>query len=878
MPIGLELLKRPFAALAPEEVADLLASDVHAGLPEAEARRRLSVFGANVFEKRKRSGLFFILLQQFRSPLILILAFAAVLTLLIGHVRDSLFIFAAVIVNASLGFYQEYKAEQALSELKTYLRDRARVLRAEGEHEIDASLLVPGDIIRISQGDRIPADARLVFVNDLQVDEALLTGESLPIVKGVEAVPTDAGVADQLSMVFAGTLVTQGLGTAIVCRTDSATELGRIAELVGAAEAEDTPLQAAIQRFSARAGFFLGGLAILVFGVGIWAGYSVFDMFVTSVAVAVAAVPEGLPVALTVILAIGVQRMAKRRGVIRKLVAAEALGDTTVILTDKTGTLTMAKMELDKLLPEGVEKGVLLEYALLNSNVLVENPDDPPAEWRMSGKLLEVALVRAGAMRDISVEEVRRRLPVRASLPFNAVNKFSVSLTEEGGKRKLVFFGAAEILVGHSQLDEPKRRELLARIDALATAGEFVVAVATKEIDAKDAQHFPKALPSEHLHFKGLITLRDPIRLGVQEAIRRVERAGIRTVIMTGDHRGTAEAIAREVGLPTPPGSVLDASELRTLSPQQLAARLGGLRVISRVSPLDKMLLTKALQSAGEVVAMTGDGVNDAPSIKQADVGVAMGSGTEVARDVADLVILDDNFETIVAAVEEGRQIRKNISKVLVYMLSSVFDELLLIGGSIVLGLALPLSALQILYVNFFSDSFPAIAFAFEKDELSGAPTRRGALFDPLMKFLIIFIGFSSTALLLLLYWLLSRTALSPEIVQTFIFASFGSYTLFLAFSLRSLERSIFEYGLFGNKYLLSGVGAGLLLMLAALYVPFLQEILGTVPLPLPWGAAVVAVGLLNIAAIEAGKLIFRTRESRRTLQLASARAAMPIR
>ena len=856
--------EKPFWSMSEADVVDILESDVRDGITESEAERRRRLYGPNIIEQHKRPTAFLILLNQFKNPLILVLAVAGGITLFTGHLRDALFILAALAVNAGLGFYQEHKAERALAELKSYLRQRARVIRGGVEKEVDAASLVPGDLLRLSQGDRVPADARLVYVNGLGIDEALLTGESLPAEKSAEPSSKDAVLGDQECMVFAGTLVVEGLGTALVCRTNDATELGKIAALVGRTDNEDTPLQATIKRFSSRAGLVLGGLTVFVFVIGIYTGHSVADMFVTSVAVAVAAVPEGLPIALTVILAIGVQRMAKRKGVVRKLVAAEALGSTTFILTDKTGTLTMAKMELDKLLPEGLEKNTLLELAILNSNVLIENRQDPIAEWRMSGKILEVSLVRAAALRGISDMEVKQQYKIVRSLPFNAVNKFSASLVERAGKHELIFFGAADILVERSLMSDSEKRHALQQIHALATGGEFVVAVAIKTVDAREAAAFPHDIKAERLSFRGLLTLRDPIRPGVEGAIRRVERAGIRTVIMTGDHHGTAEAIAREVGLPVEEGSVLDAAELRGLSADELKRRLATLRVISRVSPLDKMMIVRTLQEMGEVVAMTGDGVNDAPSIKQADIGIAMGSGTEVARDVADLVLLDDNFETIVAAVEEGRQIMKNIRKVLVYLLSSVFDELLLIGGALVVGLPLPLNALQILYVNFFSDSFPAIAFAFEKGDgaLEGRPNPRGSLFDPMMRFLILFVGFSTSAFLFGLYWILTHAGFPLALVQTFIFASFGSYTLFLAFSLRDLDRSIFRYNFFSNAYLIGGVSIGIALMLLAIYVPLLQSVLGTVALPAAWLFGVVLVGLLNMTAIELGKALFRGERS----------------
>ena len=852
---------QPFWSLSPSKVVEVLETNDRSGLAESEAERRIKVFGPNIIEKTQRAPGFFILLNQFKSPLILILLFAGIVTLFIAHYRDALFIFAAIIANAVLGFYQEYKAVKALAELKTYLKQRARVIRSDIEREIDATELVPGDIIHLAQGDRIPADGRLIFVNDLQIDEAILTGESLPTSKSIDLVNEDVSVGDQCPMVFAGTLVAQGIGTAVICRTGFSTELGKIASLVADSQREETPLQDAIRRFSVKAGIFLCILTLIIFVTGLALGYSRVDMFLTSVAIAVSAVPEGLPIAMTVILAIGVQRMARRKGVIRKLIAAETLGDTSVILTDKTGTLTMAKMELSKVIPvEGVEEKRLLELALVNTNVLIETPTDSPKEWRISGRILEMALVRSAALRDIFVEDVKKRTSILNSLPFNAANKFSSSLIHDGEKHFLLFFGAPDIFIEHSTLSPTDRDFALKEIGSLAESGELVVGVAIKEIEKKEDFTFSKDLELTNLVFQGLITMHDPIRPKVKEAVRKVQESGIRIIVMTGDHRGTAEAVAKEVGLEIDKESILDSSELKLLSDVDLKKRLPYLGVISRVSPLDKMRMVKAFQETGEVVAMTGDGVNDAPSIKQADIGIAMGSGTEVARDVADLVLLDDNFETIAVAVEEGRQIMHNIRKVLVYLLSNTADELFLIGGALLVGLALPLNALQILYVNFFSDSFPAVAFAFEKniDGLAFRPqSTKVGLFDPVMRFLILFIGLSTSALLFVLYWFLLQAGFAEDLVRTFIFASFGSYTLFLAFSLRSLEKSIFKYPVFSNDYLVAGVGIGIFLMAIAIYVPFMQSLLKTTSLPFYWLLGVALIGLINILAVEFGKWIF---------------------
>jgi len=855
---------KDFWHLSFEETAQLFETDVEKGLSVQEVKDRLSAFGKNTISASKKAVGLKIFLNQLKSPLILVLIVAGIITLAISHYRDAIFIFVAVIVNSALGFYQENKAERALSEIKTYLKQRARVIRDGQEREIDAKDLVPGDIIRLAQGDRVPADARVMFVNDFQVDEAVLTGESLPVSKSADPSPESAGLSDQDCMSFAGTLVTQGVCAAIVCRTSLSTELGKIASLIATSENEKTPLQKAIINFSIHSSIALAVLTLVVFGIGILVGYSGFEMFLTSVAIAVSAIPEGLPIAMTVILAVGVERMAKRKGVVRKLVAAEALGSTTVILTDKTGTLTMAKMVMSKIIPFETDERRLIARALANANVLVENPNDDPESWRMNGRIMETALVRSAGLRGMTFADITAKEHVLQTLPFNAIQKFSVSLVKESGKHLLIFFGAPDILLGHSSLGAKEKEILLEQIDSLALSGERVLGVASKEV-AHAESFLLKDLKLSHLSFNGLITFRDPIRPGIKHAIGRVQGAGVKTVILTGDHRGTAMAVAKEIGMKVDEQSVLDASELSKLSEEELKARLAHLVVISRVTPFDKLRIAKLYQEMGEVVAMTGDGVNDAPSIKQADVGIAMGSGTEVAQSVADLVLLDDNFETIVAAIEEGRQILGNIRKVLVYLLSNVTDGLILIGGSLLTGLPLPLNALQILWVNFFTDSFPAVSYAFEKepDGLTHKPLKRGKikLFDPVMKFLILAIGLSTSILLFVIYYVLMRLDFDETVVRTFIFAAFGTYTLLVALSVRSLDRSIFSYPLFSNKYLNGGILVGLVLMAAAIYIPGLQAVFNTVALPLTWVIGVVMIGLLNIGLIEIAKWFFRSRQ-----------------
>jgi len=861
-------IQRSFWALSAGETLELLETN-YKGLDESEVARRRALFGRNAFEEKRRLSRLAIFLSQFKSPLILILVFAGVVTVVLRELGNAVVIFAAVLANTVLGYYQEYKAESAISLLQSYIKRRARVVRGDKEMEIEADGLVPGDIIRLLPGDRVPADARFVFVNDLQADESILTGESLPVPKTTEPTSFQAATADRAAMTFSGTLIVQGMGDAVVTAIGAETELGKIARLVGGAKEEPTPLQKAIGNFSFKASLALGAMVALLFFLGIWYGYGIFEMFLISVAVAVSAVPEALPIALTVILAIGVQRIAKRKGIIRKLVATETLGSTTLILTDKTGTLTEAKMEISAVIPFGHDgrdddrQHELLRIALLNSEAAIENPDDAPSEWRIIGRALEVALVKGAARLGLRMPEVVSNAKVVDRLPFSSLAKYSGALLQTDGHHLVTLVGAPEILLASSALTPRTRAEAVATVNELAYAGARVIGMARKEIKGAAPPASWKKKP-EGFEFAGLIAFRDPVRATVKDAIARIHQAGVRTVIVTGDHQGTAEAVAKTVGFSLGARSVLTGPDLELMGEAEFSRILPDIQVFARVSPEQKLQIAKAYKNRGETVAMTGDGVNDAPALKEANIGVAVGSGTDVAKSVADLVILDDNFETIVAAIEEGRKILENIRKVLVYLLSNALDALLLIGGALLMGVPIPLNALQILWVNFFTDSFPAIALSFEHgdDDVGTKPKRlHKNLFDPEMRFLVLVIGTLTSFLLFAAYALLLRFSSDPLMVRTFIFAAFGLYSLFLIFSVRSLHKSIFEYNFFSNPYLLGSVLVGFALMAAAIYWPPLQNILETVPLAWPWVLGVIGVGVLNIIAIELGKLFYRNRE-----------------
>ncbi|OGZ97735.1 MAG: hypothetical protein A3B34_00550 [Candidatus Sungbacteria bacterium RIFCSPLOWO2_01_FULL_54_21] len=855
--------KEPFWAMSSDEALRLLAATPE-GLTRDEVRKRRSMFGANAIPEKDGVRAPALLLRQISSPLILVLIAAGCATTVLGEWVETGVIFAAVIVNTALGFYQEYKAESALARLHAYIHIRARVRRYHGEEEVLAEDVVPGDIIRVRQGDQVPADARVIFAQSLEADEAVLTGESLPAEKHSEALSVETGVAERTSMLYRGTLITEGVGDAVVTATGADTEFGRITGLIGSAERAPTPLERAIARFASRTGLALVGLVTMLFVLGVWFGYGILETFLIAIAVAVSAVPEGLPIALTVILAVGVERLAKRKAVVRRLLAAETLGSTTLILTDKTGTLTSARMELAAVAPFAGAEGEreLLEAAIANTDVIIENPNDATAQWKMFGRPIEVALVRGAAIRGVSVAD--RPLPVD-QMPFNSVRKFSVTIHPHGNGFRTVVFGAPDVLAAFTDMNEADHAAVKKEWEIRAAGGERVLGAACKDTARHHVIHAKDALTG--FRFLGLLSFRDPLRPGVAEAIRRIGEAGVRTIMVTGDHRGTAESVAHALGLAQEGSSVLTGDDMRYLKPEEWHARSHEASVYARVTPEQKSEIVAWYQSQGEVVALTGDGVNDAPALARADIGIALGSGSEVAKSAADLVLLDDSFETIVAAIEEGRKILDNIRKVIVYLLSDTLDELLLIGGALIMGLPLPLSALQILFVNFFSDSFPALALAFEQgvDGLGKRPrTLDRNLFDRTMRVMIVVIGFSTSALLFLFYYTLLRWGFDPALVRTFIFASFATYTLFLSFSVRSLERSIFTYDPFSNRFLVVGAGIGIVLTAWAVYVPFAQHIFGTVPLPLPWVFGVVGVGLLNILAVEAGKWLLQAPPSKR--------------
>ena len=835
-------LERPFWAMTPESVSAVLEVP-GGGLDVDEAERRLA-YGRNEIRTFGRTGRLKILLSQLKNPLILILLFAACVTIFFNDAKDATFILVAVVVDVALGFYQENRAESALAKLETYIKAKARVVRGSRDIEVGAEEVVPGDLLKLTPGVRVAADARVIRSNNLSLDEAILTGESLPVSKSVPVVGESTELPERTSMVFAGTLMVGGVGLAIATSTGENTELGRVAKLVARDEREKTPLQRAIGKFALEGSAVLLVLSALLFLIGIYRGMGILDMFLVSVAVAVAAVPEGLPIAITVILAVGVERLAKRKGVMRKLLAAETLGSTTLILTDKTGTITQAHIRLAEIVSEKPDV-TMLELAMLNTDVIIGNPFGKPKDWHLSGDPIEVAIVQAGIEKGIMPQDVFSRNYILESIPFNARDKFSAVHARVGTRSRWVYLGAPEFLLEKVNMTDSRRANILSQAEKMAFAGRRVLGVVVDN------------------DWAGLLAFHDPVRPSVKYTIQEAARAGARTVILTGDHRGTAVSVAQELGFELGGGSVVTGAEIRNMADEELDRLLGRIKIFARVTPEDKLRITEAYMKRGEVVAVTGDGINDAPALKGANIGVAIGSGSDVAKEEADLVILDENFATLVEAIREGRRILDNIRKVIVYLFSSILDELILIGGALLAGVSLPLNALQILWVNFFSDSLPAVALAFDKgrSDLGDKPAlSRGKLLDAEMKFLIWVVSIITSLLLLFLYFYLLSRGFAAPLVKTFIFAVFSVDTLFCVFPIRTLGKGISRLGFFSNIYLLLGVAAGFALTGLAIYLPVFQNILGTVALPLSWFGGVLILGLINVLAIEISKFLFRPR------------------
>ncbi len=879
----------PWHTLPAEDVCYLLQSSP-AGLSSAEADQRLAQYGPNELQETRRISPWAILLEQFKNVLIIILLIAVGLSAILGHGIEAIAITVIVLFAVGLGFIQEYRAERAIEALRQMAAPTATVLRDGDDVELPARQLVPGDVILLEAGDRVPADARLIEAINLQVEEAALTGESVPVEKhAAPLADPHLGVGDCRNMVYAGTVVTYGRGRAVVVATGMQTEFGKIAQMLQTIEIGRTPLQENLDKVGhtlARAALVI---VLLIVALGLLRGQPLLEMFIFGIALAVAVVPEALPAVVTISLAIGVQRMARRNALVRRLSAVETLGCTSVICSDKTGTLTRGEMTVRRIFvagrfldvsgvgyePQGTfsENGRVVEptmpalQALLQGAVLASDARlaQTDGRWMVKGDPTEGALVVAAAKAGLQKTDLDQRFPRVHEIPFTSETKRMTTLHEMGNGVVAYSKGAPEVILasctwewteeGPVPLGEARREAILQVAQQMASDALRVLAVACKP-DARLEN------AEQEMTFLGLVGMIDAPRPEAKAAIQTCREAGIKPVMITGDHPVTAQAVARELGLLTSSERVVTGPELDRMSDADLEREVEDIAVYARVSPAHKLRVVTALQKKDHVVAMTGDGVNDAPALKQADIGVAMGiTGTDVTKEAAAMTLTDDNFASIVAAVEEGRAIFGNIKKYLMYLLSSNIGEIGLMAGATLLGLPLPLTAVQILYVNLATDGLPALALSVDPPEpdMMRRPPRnpRTGIFTRPVVTLMTLGGIWSTIVNLSLFTWALNSGRSVAEAMTMTFVSLVLIQFFKAYNFRSDRHSVLNRP-FANKWLNLAILWELLLLNAVVYLPFLHKPFGTFSLPLVDWAIVIAAAFTISPVLELAKWMER--------------------
>jgi Ca2+-transporting ATPase len=887
-----------------EDVLHALCTS-EAGLDAAEVEERQRQFGANELTEEEPLSVPRLFLAQFKNALILILLAATVISAAIGNLVDSLVILAAVLLCVVLGFFFEYRAEKAIKRLKELAAPTAAVIRAGDEENISTRDIVPGDFLLLRPGDRVAADARIVECVNLAVDESLLTGESVPVTKTAAVLTADVILAERSNMIYSSTTVLEGRGKGVVTATGMQTEFGKIAEMIAGAPDVETPLKRRINEIGRGLSTAYVIICAAILAVGVLRGYEFLVMLIWGISLAVAIVPETLPLIITGTLAVGVQRMARKKAIVRKLPAVETLGCITTICSDKTGTLTKNEMTVRALYaggrmvevtgagyePRGEFRDqrtgeqidlraapalrMALQIAVLcnDSGMRLEGTD-----YRINGTPTEGALVVAAQKAGFEKRELEQRFPRLQEIPFERARKRMTTIHRDTatGKRVAYVKGAPEDLVQLSthlyrevngearivQLSAEERSAIITLSDELAARAYRLIGVAYRELEGEGPEQLTPELVERDFTFVGLIGMTDPPREEVKEAIAHCKRAGIVPIMITGDHKLTAVAIAQELGIVSSGvenDRMLTGAELERLSDAEFEALVGTVRVYSRVSPEHKLRIVEALKRSGAVVAMTGDGINDAPALKRSDVGIAMNSGTDVAKEAADLVLTDNNFATIVAAIHEGRAIYDNVRKYLTYILSYGVAEVCLLAGAFFYGLPFPLIAIQILWANIVIEDLPAMGLGIDppdpdimdrppRDPTEGVFTVRMLHTLALMSAVIV-IG----CLAIFLHYL-PRSDLPKA--QTMVFATFILFELLNAFNCRSERLSLFRVGACSNRWLILGVMGSLLLMLLAIQLPVVAHYFHSVPLTgREWGLA-FGTSLTIFLAVEGWKAL----------------------
>ena len=826
------------------------------GLSKTEVKKRQKKYGLNILPKKKRMSSLKIFLNQFKSLLIIILIIASLISFAIGEKTDSLIIFLAIMINALIGFLQENKAEKTLQRLKQMVEYTAKVRRNNKETVVKSKELVKGDIVILESGDIVPADGRVIKSHHLQVVEAILTGESSASIKITDPLPTGTPLADRENMVYKGTRVIQGKGEMVVTATGLETEIGAIASTLKKTKEEKTPLQKKTDKLAKMLGGVIITICILLFALGVARGYPLPEMFITSVAVAVAGVPEGLVIAVTVCLIIGVQRMLKQKALIRKIIAAETLGSVTTIVSDKTGTLTEGKMSVVQILPtKGKQKQEIISAGVLCNNAIIENESDELKKVIIRGDETDQSLLLSSIQLGIQRKEILSKFPRLDEIPFDPEKKFMATLHKSSEEKTniIILKGAPETVLNFCSIDTEEKKQITQTVNSLTKKGLRILAFAEKRTNREELDEIP-----QNFKYLGLVALKDPLRQGVKQVIQACYSMGIKIILATGDHRFTAQAIAIEAGLKT--DQIIEGKDMEKMSDEELKKTLKSTPIFTRIEPKHKLRIVQVLKELKEVVAVTGDGVNDALAIKKADIGIALGSGTEVTKETADIVLLDDNFKTILSAIEQGKLIFQNIKKVILYLLASSFSEIILIGACILMGQPLPILANQVIWVNLVEDSLPALSLSKEKERsnILSKKEQKKSLLDKEIKTLIIIITIVNNLTLLFLFnYFLKSPYFTLEHIRSFMLIALGIDSLFYIYSCKDLRKNIWHYNPFDNMLLNISVILGLIMLACAVYIPFLQKILKTVPLNLFDWIFLICIGLLNMILIETGKIFF---------------------
>ena len=866
-----------------EETYKLLNSESE-GLKSKEASVRLAKYGKNELAEGKKKTLLIKFLEQFKNVMVIVLLIAAIISGVMGELTDTIIIMFVVVLNAVLGVVQENKAEKALEALKSMSKPFAKVKRDGQVVQLKSDEIVPGDIILVEAGDFIPADMRLIQVASLKIEEAALTGESVPVDKNTESIEkSDIVIGDRKNMAYLGSSVTYGRGTGIVTATGMKTEVGEIANYLAANDTDETPLQKKLAELGKVLSIGVLVIAFIVFMAGVLQGRDYLEMFLTAVSLAVAAIPEGLPAIVTILLALGVQKMSRRNAIIRKLPAVETLGSTEIICSDKTGTLTQNKMTVRELYVNSknisasdaqkhmsdLELSIQI-MTLCNDSRMFR---DPESRNSISGDPTETALVSFAADNGKMKYDLDEQYPRSEEIPFDSDRKLMTTIHKIGDTYRIMTKGAPDILVGRCTYIasngslKPVSKEDHARIKSansnMASKALRVLAVAYRDIPAVPENMEPSEIES-NLVFAGLIGMIDPPRLEVKEAVRVCREAGIRPIMITGDHRDTAAAIAKELHIITDDSEVLTGSELNKIGKEEFIKNVSKYSVYARVSPEHKVRIVSAWKSNGKIVAMTGDGVNDAPALKTSDIGIGMGiTGTDVAKGVSDMVLADDNFATIVLAVEEGRKIYSNIRKTIQFLLSANMGEVFTLFLATMLNWTI-LLPIHILWINLVTDSLPALALGVEKAEkdiMKQKPLKSNtSIFSEGMGFNILYQGFIEGTITLLIYYFATRLY-SHEVAVTMAFVTLGLIQLTHSMNVRSTTKSIFQVGVFANKYLLGAIALSAFLQVIVVLVPFLNDIFRVTPLNIEQWLIVIGASLAIIPIVEIVKVFQRLQK-----------------